>query len=171
MKKAVLAVLAMTAIGAHAAADEGFYVGLSANHLKLTCSNCGDKETASAAGLYGGYRVGNIAGEISNVQKTLRDGTSDTKLTLTDFSVIPRFNVAKDVDLLGKVGIRHSKATVNDTNDGHFKSGGNSLVVGAGIEYKVLPQVNLRAMVDYAHKTTGTSVHITTATIGVSYSF
>jgi opacity protein-like surface antigen len=170
MKKAVLAVLAMTAIGAHAAADEGFYVGLSANHLKLTCSDC-SKATGNTVGLYGGYRVGNIAGEISNVQKTFPDVTGDAKVTLTDFSVIPRFNVDKNVDVLAKVGIRHSKSSGNDVDTGKFKATGNSLVVGVGIEYKVLPQVNLRAMVDYSNKAFGISTHTTTATIGVSYNF
>lgn len=161
MKKIALAVLAMAAIGAQAA-DEGAYVGLNTNHVKLSCDTC-TGSAQNAVGIYGGYRMGAIAAEVSHFQKT---DDSDMKVVITDVAVIPRYNVAKDVDLLGKVGIRHSEAS-----DNFLKFTGNSLVVGAGIEYTFMPQVTARAIVDYSSKTFGESVKTTTTTIGVAYKF
>jgi len=160
MKKIALAVLAMAAIGAQAA-DEGAYVGLNTNHVKLSCDTC-TGSAQNAVGIYGGYRMGNMAGEVSRGQKTV-DGD---KFVFTDFVAIPRMNVAKDVDVLGKVGLRHSE--ISNSTD---KATGNSLVIGAGVEYTFMPQVTVRAMVDYSNKTFGESVKATTTTIGVAYKF
>ena len=160
MKKIILAALAVAAFGAQAA-DESAYVGLNYGNYKLTCDDCsGGSE--SAVGFYGGYRMGNFAAEISRAQKTV-DGA---KFIYTDFAVIPRMNVAKDVDVIGKVGLRHSE--ISDSTD---KLSGNSLVVGAGVEYAIMPQVLVRGMIDYSTKTFGESIKATTTTIGVAYKF
>ena len=164
MKKIALAALAMAAIGAQAA-DEGAYVGLNTNHVKLSCDTC-TGSAQNAVGMYGGYRMGAIAGEVSRFQKTDEFGV---KLVITDFVAIPRYNVAKDVDLLGKIGIRH--AEVSDSTE---KFTGNSLVVGVGMEYTLMPQVAVRAMVDYSNKTLKVfdqSIKATTTTVGVAYKF
>lgn len=161
MKKIILAALAVVAFGAQAA-DEGVYVGLTGNSTKLSCDDCtGSSQTS--VGIYGGYRIGNLAGEVARFQKTDDAGV---KVVITDFAAIPRYNVAKDVDLLGKVGIRYSEISF----DGE-KSTGSSLVVGAGVEYTFMPQVSARAMVDYSSKTFGESVKTTTTTVGVAYKF
>lgn len=159
MKKIILAALAVAAFGAQAA-DEGVYAGVNYNKFKLGCDDCSGSE--NAVGVYGGYRMGNIAGEVSRFQKTI-DGT---KFVYTDVSAVPRMNVAKDVDLLAKVGIRHSELT-----ESGVKASGTSLVVGAGVEYTFMPQVSARAMVDYSSKTFGESVKTTTTTVGVAYKF
>lgn len=159
MKKIILAALAVAAFGVQAA-DEGAYIGLNYNNFKAKCDDCSGSE--SAVGVYGGYRMGNIAGEVSRFQKT-QDGT---KSVFTDFAAIPRLNVAKDVDLLGKVGIRYSENTSNGE-----KFTGRSLVVGAGVEYTLMPQLSARAMVDYSSKTFGESIKTTTTTVGVAYKF
>ena len=163
MKKIILAALAVAAFGAQAA-DEGVYAGLNYNHIKFSGDASGSE---NATGIYVGYRFGNIAGEIARFQKTV-DGD---KLIVTDIAAIPRMNLAKDVDLLGKVGIRHSEISGQDL-DGSFKEKGTSLVVGAGVEYTLLPQVTVRALVDYSNKTFGLSgARATTTTIGVAYKF
>jgi outer membrane autotransporter protein len=159
MKKIILAALAVVAFGAQAA-DEGAYAGLNYNHITL--SGNGVTESDNTVGIYGGYRMGNIAGEISHLQKTI----TGIKVVVTDFSVIPRMTVAKDVDVLGKVGLRYSEAT-----EGGFKFSGNSLVIGAGVEYTFMPQVTVRGMVDYSSKTAGESIKATTTSIGVAYKF
>ncbi len=160
MKKIILAALAVAAFGAQAA-DEGVYAGLNYGNYKLSCDDCsGGSE--NAVGVYGGYRMGNIAAEVSRVQKTA-DGS---KFTYTDLAAVPRMNVAKDVDLLGKVGLRYSE--IKDV-DGKFT--GTSLVVGVGVEYTFMPQMSARAMVDYSNKTFGESVKATTTTIGMAYKF
>ena len=161
MKKVILAALAVAAFTAQAA-DEGVYAGLNYNNFKSSCDDCGDSESQNAVGIYGGYRMGNIAGEVSRFQKT----DNGVKAVITDFAAIPRLNVAKDVDLLGKVGLRHSEIS----GDGE-KFSGTSLVVGAGVEYTFMPQVSARAMIDYSAKTFGESVKTTTATVGVAYKF
>ena len=160
MKKIILAALAVAAFGAQAA-DEGVYAGLNYGNYKLSCDDCtGGSE--NAVGVYGGYRMGNIAAEVSRVQKTA-DGS---KFTYTDLAAVPRMNVAKDVDLLGKVGLRYSES--KDV-DGKFT--GTSLVVGVGVEYTFMPQISARAMVDYSNKTFGESVKSTTTTVGMAYKF
>jgi opacity protein-like surface antigen len=159
MKKIILAALAVAAFGAQAA-DEGAYVGLNYGNYKLSCDDCSGSE--SAVGFYGGYRMGNLAAEISRAQKTV-DGV---KFIYTDVAVIPRMNVAKDLDVIGKVGLRHSE--ISDSTD---KFSGNSLVVGAGVEYAIMPQVLVRGMIDYSTKTFGESTKATTTTIGVAYKF
>jgi len=164
MKKIILAALAVVAFGAQAAgmaADEGYYVGLNSNHTKFTCNNCIDVST-NAVGIYGGYRIGNIAGEVAHFQKSI-DGVD---VAITDFSVIPRINVAKDVNILGKLGVRYSSGKENS-----FENSGTSLVIGAGVEYTFMPQVSARAMVDYSSNTFGESTKTTTTTIGVAYKF
>ncbi len=165
MKKIILAALAVAAFGAQAA-DEGVYVGLNHNHTKFKYDNDNENETRNAVGVYGGYRVGNIAGEVSRFQKT----KDDVKTVITDFAAIPRLNVAKDVDVLGKVGIRYSEVSGQEGGDS-FKEKGTSLVVGAGVEYTFMPQLTARAMVDYSSKTFGESVKTTTTTVGVAYKF
>jgi outer membrane autotransporter protein len=159
MKKIILAALAVAAFGAQAA-DEGAYAGL--NFSLITLSANGDYGSENTTGLYAGYRMGNIAGEISRSQKTI-DGL---KFVFTDVALIPRMNIAKDVDLLGKVGVRRS-----EVSDADEKVSGTSLVVGAGLEYTLMPQVAVRAMVDYSPKTFGESINATTATVGVAYKF
>lgn len=159
MKKIILAALAVAAFGVQAA-DEGAYVGLNYNHAKLSAN--GESASENAVGVYGGYRMGNIAGEVSRFQKSI-DGA---KYIYTDVSAIPRLNIAKDVDLLGKVGLRYSEFSGGGEN-----LSGTSLVVGAGVEYTFMPQVSARAMVDYSSKTFGESIKTTTATLGVAYKF
>ena len=160
MKKIVLAALAVVAMGAQAA-DDGFYAGANYNHFKLSGDNASGSD--NAVGIYAGYRVGAIAGEISRFQKTV----SGEKFVYTDVSAIPHLNVAKDVDVIGKVGFRRSEAT--DTGE---KFSGTSLVFGAGVEYTVMPQVTVRALVDYSNKSFGDSqAHTTTTTLGVAYKF
>jgi outer membrane autotransporter protein len=159
MKKIILAALAVVAFGAQAA-DEGAYAGLNYNNAKLSVD--GESDSTNTIGVFGGYRMGNIAGEISRMQKT----NNGVKFIYTDFAVIPRVNVAKDVDVLGKVGLRNS-----EISEGTFKASGNSLVLGAGVEFAILPQVTLRAMLDYSNKTFGESIKATTTTIGVAYKF
>jgi opacity protein-like surface antigen len=165
MKKIAIAVLALMAIGAQAAGmsnEDGVYVGLTGNSTKLSCDDCtGSAQTS--VGIYGGYRMGNISAEVARYQKTDDVGV---KVVITDFAAIPRLNVAKDVDLLGKVGIRHGEIS-NDIE----KFTGNSLVIGAGVEYTVMPQVTARAMFDYSNKTFGESVKTKTMTVGVAYKF
>jgi opacity protein-like surface antigen len=159
MKKIALALLAVVAMGAQAA-DEGVYGGLSYNHAKGSGDISGSE---NAGGFFAGYRVGNIAGEVSRFQKT-KNGDKDVIL---DIAAIPHLNVAKDVDLIGKVGLRRSEAS-----GAGFKDTGTSLVVGAGVEYNLAPQVTARAMVDYSNKTFGVSgAHVTTTTLGVAYKF
>ena len=164
MKKIALAVLAMVAIGAQAAgvAEEGIYAGLTANHAKFTCGDGCTGASDDPVGVYGGYRKGNIAGEVAHFQKTI-DGKN---VHITDVAAIPRLNVAQDVDLLGKVGARFSKG-----KEGSLEAHGTSLVIGAGVEYTFMPQVSARAMVDYTSKTFGESTKTTTTTIGVAYKF
>lgn len=159
MKKVILVAMAVSALGAQAA-EEGVYVGLNFNHVKL--STDAGSGSGGVAGVYGGYRVGDIAGEISRLQKT-KDGI---KIVFTDFAAIPRMNVAKDVDVLGKVGVRHTEISAEGG-----KASGTSLVIGAGVEYAVMPQLSVRAMVDYSNKTFGESIKATTTTIGVAYKF
>ena len=164
MKKIILAALAVAAFGAQAA-DEGAYAGLNYNHASFSGDASGSE---NAVGFYAGYRMGNIAGEIARFQKTV----GGDKLTVTDIAAVPRLNVAKDVDLLGKVGIRYSEISGADEDGAAFKEKGTSLVVGAGIEYTVMPQLSVRAMVDYSNKTFGLSgAHATTTTLGVAYKF
>ena len=160
MKKIILAALAVAAFGVQAA-DEGAYVGLNTNHAKFTCDGCVGV-SGNAVGIYGGYRKGNIAGEVAHFQKTI----SDVDVTITDVSVIPYINVAKDVDVLGKLGVRHSSG-----KDSTLETSGTSLVIGAGVEYTFTPQVTARAMVDYSSKTFGESTKTTTTTLGVAYKF
>ncbi len=160
MKKIAIAVLALMAIGAQAAED-GVYVGVTHNHFALS----GDDSSGSdnAFGVYAGYRMGFIAGEVSRFQKNVDGG----KFVYTDIAAIPHLNLAKDVDLIGKVGIRSSEVSGVDINEK-----GTSLVVGAGIEYSVMPQLTARALVDYSNKSFGLSgVRTTTTTIGVAYKF
>lgn len=160
MKKVALAMLAVVAMGAQAA-DDGFYGGLNQNHLKASGDGNG---TLNATGVYGGYRMGDVAVEVSRFQKTNDAGT---KNLFWDISAIPHLNVAKDVDVIGKVGLRKSEQSA----DGE-KLSGTSLVVGAGIEYKVMPQITLRALVDYSNKTFGESgFRVTTTSLGVAYKF
>jgi opacity protein-like surface antigen len=159
MKKVMLVAVAVSALAAQAA-EEGAYLGLNYNHVKLSAD--GSSGSDDAVGVYGGYRVGDIAGEISRLQKT-NDGA---KIVLTDFAAIPRMNVAKDVDVLGKVGVRHTEISAEGG-----KASGTSLVIGAGVEYAVMPQLSVRAMVDYSNKTFGESIKATTTTIGVAYKF
>ena len=160
MKKIALAVLALVAMGAQAA-DEGVYVGLNQNHFKS--KNDTVSVSGNGVGLYAGYRIGTVAGEISRFQKTV----SGEKFVLTDVSAIPHLNVAKDVDLIGKVGFR-----LSEESGSGFKNTGSSLVIGAGVEYTVMPQVTARALVDYSNKTYGFSnVRTTTTTLGVAYKF
>jgi len=159
MKKIASAVLALMAIGAQAA-DDGVYVGVTHNHFALSGDGSGSD---NAFGLYAGYRMGFIAGEVSRFQKTV-DGD---KFVYTDIAAIPHLNLAKDVDLIGKVGIRSS-----EVSGGGFKDSGTSIVVGAGIEYSFMPQLTARALVDYSNKSYGLSgVRTTTTTIGVAYKF
>jgi outer membrane autotransporter protein len=162
MKKIVLAVLAFAAVGVQAA-DQGLYGGLNYNNLSL--SDINEAASQSSPGVYGGYQLSNYGVEISHTKAT---GFSSTKATIgvTDLSVIPRLNVAKDVDLIGKVGVRHST--------GHSYAGAgssNTLVFGAGVEYNLFPQVTARALLDYSNKTGDVSAKATTATIGVAYKF
>lgn len=160
MKKVILAALAVVAFGAQAA-DEGAYAGLNYGSYNLSCDGCtGGSE--SAMGVYGGYQMGNIAAEVSRAQKT----NNGVKFVYTDIAVIPRINVAKDVNVLGKVGLRQSE--ISDSTE-NFS--GTSLVIGAGVEYTIMPQVTVRAMVDYSNKTFGEPVKATTTTIGVAYKF
>jgi opacity protein-like surface antigen len=160
MKKVILAALAAVALGAQAA-DQGAYAGLSYGNYKLSCDSCsGDSE--NAVGVYGGYRMGNIAGEVSRVQKTV-DGN---KFVYTDLAAVPRLAIAKDVDLLGKAGVRHS-----EISSGNEKLSGTSLVIGAGVEYTFMPNVTARAMFDYSKKTFGESTKAKNTTFGVAYKF
>jgi opacity protein-like surface antigen len=160
MKKIILAALVVAAFGAQAA-NEGAYAGLNYGSYNISCDGCsGGSE--SAVGVFGGYQMGNIAAEVSRVQKT-KDGV---KFVYTDFAAIPRINVAKDVNVLGKVGLRQSE--ISDSTE---KFSGTSLVIGAGVEYAFTPQVTARAMVDYSNKTFGESVKATSTTIGVAYKF
>jgi opacity protein-like surface antigen len=160
MKKIVLAALAVVAMGAQAA-DEGVYGGLNYNHAKAGGDATG---SLNGVGLYGGYRMGDIAVEVSRWQKTDDSGAKNVFL---DIAAIPRMNVAKDVDVIGKVGVRRSEQT-----DTGYSAKGTSLVVGAGLEYNVMPQLTLRALVDYSNKTFGESgFHLTTSTLGVAYKF
>lgn len=164
MKKIALATLAFMTIGAQAAgmsSDENFYVGLNTNHAKFTCDSCVGA-SGNAVGIYGGYRKDNIAGEIAHFQKSI-DGVD---VSITDFSVIPRINVAKDIDVLAKLGVRYSSG-----KDSSGEQSGTSLVVGAGLEYTFMPQVSARVMVDYSSKTFDVSTKTTTTTIGVAYKF
>jgi opacity protein-like surface antigen len=164
MKKFTMAVLAFTAISAQAAGmanDESFYVGLNTNHAKFTCNSC-TGASGNAVGIYGGYRKENIAGEIAHFQKTI-DGVD---VSITDVSLIPHINVAKDVDVLGKLGVRYSKGKENTR-----EASGTSLVIGAGVEYTLMPQISVRAMVDYTSNTFGVSTKTTTTTVGVAYKF
>jgi hypothetical protein len=163
MEKIILAALAVAAFGAQAA-DEGAYVGLNYNHIKFSGDASGSQ---NATGFYAGYRMGNVAGELARFQKTV----DNEKFVVTDIAAIPRLNIAKDVDLLGKVGIRYSEISGTD-EDGPFKEKGTSLVVGAGVEYTLMPQVSVRAMVDYSNKTFGLpGAHATTTALGVAYKF
>lgn len=164
MKKIAMAVLALASMGAQAAGmgqQDGAYAGVNYGNYKLSCNDCSGA-SESAVGFYAGYRIGDVAGEISRAQKTV-DGD---KFTYTDFAVVPRMNVAKDVDVIGKLGLRHSEIS-NVTE----KFSGNSLVVGAGVEYAFTPQVVVRGMLDYSTKTFGESIKATTTTIGVAYKF
>ena len=160
MKKIALALLTVVAMGAQAA-DEGVYAGLNYNHFKLSGANASGSD--NGVGLYAGYRVGSVAGEISRFQKTV----NGAKFVYTDVSAIPHLNVAKDVDVIGKVGLRRSEVT-----DINGKDSGTSLVFGAGVEYTVMPQFTVRALVDYSNKSFGDSqAHTTTTTLGVAYKF
>ncbi len=159
MKKTILLTLALTAFGAQAAGD-GIYAGLNHNHFKLSSDDVSG--SLNAVGVYGGYRMGNFAGEVSRFQKT----DEGVKTVLTDFSLIPRLAVAKDVDVLAKLGLRHS-----EMSEGNDKLTGTSLVVGAGVEYTLMPQLSTRVMVDHTSKTFGKSIKTTTTTIGLAYRF
>ena len=174
MKKMILAIasLSLLASGVQAADmsnTDGVYLGLNQNSTRLTADQW-DAKTSNSTGIFGGYRVGNLAGEVAYFNKTV-DGT---KWTITDFSLIPHFNIAKDFDLLGKLGLRHSSISV----DG-FSSSGTALVYGVGLEYSFNPNWTARAFVDYSDKTggdvvvikSGDSLKATTTTLGVAYKF
>jgi outer membrane autotransporter protein len=170
MKKTLLSALAiatlgMASFGANAAGPtsaDGAYFGVSQNSVKLSCDGC-TGTTINGLGMFGGYRMGNVSAEVSRFQKTV-DGD---KGVFTDFSVIPRLNVAQDIDLLAKVGFRNTKATAFD---GTTQSG-NSLVFGAGVEYNITPQLAARAMVDYSKKTFAEDIRAVSTNLGVSYKF
>jgi opacity protein-like surface antigen len=162
MKKIAIAAMAVLSIGAQAA-DQGFYAGVNYNHVSL--SDVNDPSSQSTPGLYGGYQMGGYAAEISHMKK---GGFSNTNATVatTDLAVLPRLNIAKDVDLIAKVGLRHSNGSSYVG-----RGSGNTVVLGAGLDYSVLPQVTVRAMVDYSNKTANEDVKATTTTIGVAYKF
>jgi opacity protein-like surface antigen len=160
LKKIALAVLAVVAMGAQAA-DEGVYVGLNQNYMKGSGELSGHLNTT---GIYGGYRMGDIAAEVSRSQKTDDGGY---KNVFMDIAAIPHLNVAKDVDVIGKVGLRRSEISKNGASES-----GSSLVVGAGVEYTLAPQVAARVLVDYSNKTFGISgARVTTTTLGIAYKF
>lgn len=168
MKKTLLAALAFAALGATSFAasagtydNNGPYVGLNYNSVHLSCSDC-NGTTESSPGFFAGYRSGNLAGEISTTHKTV-DGD---KYTITDFAAVPHMKIAADLDVIGKVGIRHSN--VNNSMGNHS---GNSLVIGAGVEYSFNRDWAARGLIDYSSKTFGESIKDTTTTIGVSYKF
>jgi opacity protein-like surface antigen len=158
MKKIALALLAVVAMGAQAS-DDGVYIGVSENHVKIEANGASD--STNAIGVYGGYRMGAIAAELSRAQKTI-DGV---KFVHTEVAAIPHYSVAKDFDVIGKLGIRHSE--VSEIGN----ASGTSLVVGAGVQYTVLPQMTVRALVDYSNRTYGESIKATTTTLGVAYKF
>jgi len=171
MKKIILAIasLGLFAMGAQAAGmnnTDGVYLGVNQNSMHLKGDGL---DAANGAGLYGGYRSGNLAGEVSYFNKTV----NGNEWTITDFSLIPHLNITKDLDLLGKLGLRHSGVSTNG-----FSSSGTALVVGVGLEYSFTPNWTARALVDYADKTGGdvtndanNSIKATTTTIGVAYKF
>jgi opacity protein-like surface antigen len=174
MKKIILAIasLGLFAMGAQAAGmndTDGVYVGVNQNGMRLTSEKT-DAYTVNSSGVYGGYRVGNLAGEISHFERTVEG----EKWGVTDFSVIPHLNVAKDLDLLGKLGLRHSSYSSNSVIQPN--SSGTALVAGVGLEYSFLSNWTVRALVDYSAKTgdityKGSHVKATTTTIGVAYKF
>jgi outer membrane autotransporter protein len=171
MKKIILAIatLGLVVVGAQAADmnnPDGFYVGINNNSIQIK----GDATSnLNQTGIYGGFRHGNLGFEISRSEGKV----DQQKTSFTDFSVIPRLNVAKDFDLLGKVGMRHSTISGSGIDDS-----GNSLVVGVGAEYAFLPNWSARLMVDYSEKAfgysspkTGNSYKATNTIFGVAYKF
>lgn len=159
MKKIILSALTVIAFGAQAA-DDGWYGGLSVSNLKF--SKQGESESTSAAGGVIGYRMGNLAGEVSRIQKT----EGSTKGSINDFSLLQSYGIAKDVEVFGKVGVRYS-----EISNGNDELSGTSLVLGAGVQYEFMPKVFARVGVDYSNKTFGESIKNTTTTLSVAYKF
>jgi opacity protein-like surface antigen len=165
MKKNISALMAAAAclvsgvVSAQTNVD-GPYVGGQINHVSLSAD--GSSVSDNFMGIYGGYRAGNYAGEISYSQKTV-DGA---KASFTDFALVPHFAMTPEFDLLGKVALRHSSIS-----GGTSSYSGNSLVLGVGVEYKLTAKVAARAMIDYSSKTFGESMSATTLGAGVHYKF
>jgi len=169
MKKMILAIasLSLLASGVQAADmsnTDGVYVGISHNSRSLGAD---ETFTYGEGGLYAGYRVGNLGGEIAYSEKKIDSET----FTFVDVSFVPRMNLTKNFDLIGKVGARHSTYKYSGST-----WSGTALVIGVGAEYAFTNNWSIRGLVDYSTKpfglttTTGTNKLVTT-TLGVAYKF
>ena len=161
MKKIILIVLAAFSCVAQAA--DGAYAGLTLNNMELKSDN--SSSVQAAPGIYAGYQIGSLGLEMSYAKKNGFFSTNAT-VAIWDLALIPRLNVAKDVDLIGKLGGRHSLGASYTASQEI-----NSLVWGAGIEYGLMPQLSVRAMLDYSDKTGNDKVKATTTTWGRAYKF
>lgn len=159
MKKIILATLILAAFAAQAA-DESWYAGLNATSLKFSAK--GDSESTGAAGGFIGYRMGNLAGEVSRIQKSAGSATG----SINDFSLLNNYSVANGVEVFGKVGVRYS-----EISNARNKLSGTSLVLGAGVQYAFMPNLITRVGVDYSNKTFGESLKTTSINFGVAYKF
>ena len=156
-----------------AQAENKAFVGLSGNYLDLRNSDSSD--TYSQVGIYGGYRFENIGIELSYTPYR-KDGYD---LKVTDLAVVPLFNIAKDVNVLVKLGVRY--ATFGNTgvttsgltlfNGGENALTGTSALIGAGVEYQFNPNVAARAVFDYSNSLAGVSTDTKTFMVGVQYQF
>ena len=170
MKKMILAIasLSLLASGVQAADmsnTDGVYLGVASNSIRIKAQN---DSTQNQLGFYAGYRFGNLAAEISHSERKI----DDQKTSFTDLSFVPHVAIAKNVDIIGKLGLRSSSISEAGMSDS-----GRSLVIGVGAEYAFLPQWNARLMVDRSSKTfglktsEGEQIKATTTTLGVAYKF
>lgn len=141
-------------------AQTSTYLGIQFADQKLSVSGQSDSE--SFVGLYGGIKVGMLAYEAAVSQKSI-DGFT---FRIVDGTVNPHFPLSDKASLVGKVGFRHSSASIDNVS-----VNGTSLLVGAGLQYQLTDKVSARVMYDYAPRAIGEKIKNTSLSAGIAYTF
>jgi|CXWL01.1.fsa_nt_gi opacity protein-like surface antigen len=113
--------------------------------------SCSKTSTATRVAL--GYQFSPMfAGELAllNGAKSTFTGTGLTAEKKADFqlALMGTFPMANQLSLLGKFGFTHSKNTYNEVvgaNVNNREGSGLTLVLGAGVQYDINPQMAVRA--------------------------
>jgi len=145
---------------AQAAQPDGWYAGGHSTHQTLKVA--GESDSESFIGIFGGRKIGAMAYEAAFSQKNV-DGVSFTILDMTTGMHLP---LADKVDLVPKIGLRHSSASI-----GNASLSGTSLLVGAGVHYQLTDKVSTRVTVEYAPRAFGEKIKNTSVGVGLAYHF